>query len=105
MLEIPFFRSQKGPTKPKNHTNSTKEFSEQFEGNTGHYPAKQGFRPESSRECSAKSLSHSFFAVPFVCPIFICKELSFKSRDLGPLRPRSRQKCSARNFEVAVGAV
>ena len=35
-------RNQKGPTKPKNRTNSTKEFSEQFEGVTGHYPVKQG---------------------------------------------------------------
>ena len=38
-----FIRSQKGPTKPKDRTNSTKEFSEQFEGVTGHYPVKQGF--------------------------------------------------------------
>ena len=37
------FRSQKGPTKPKNRTNSTKECSEEFEGATGHYPVKQGF--------------------------------------------------------------
>ena len=34
---------KKGPTKPKNRTNSTKEFSKQFEGVTGHYPVKQGF--------------------------------------------------------------
>ena len=37
------FRGQKGPTKPKIRVNSTKEFSEQFEGVTGHYPVKQGF--------------------------------------------------------------
>ena len=29
--------------KAKNSTNSTKEFSEQFEGLPGHYPVKQGF--------------------------------------------------------------
>ena len=32
-----------GPTKPKIRANGTKEFSEQFEGVTGHYPVKQGF--------------------------------------------------------------
>ena len=56
--------------------NSTKEFSEQFEGVTGHYPVKQGFwgklrAPESSPERSAKSLSHSFFVVPFLSPIIV----------------------------------
>ena len=63
----------KGLRKPKNRTNSTKEFSEQFEAVTGHYPVKQGVLrqivPESSAERSAKSLSHSFFVVPFLSPI------------------------------------
>ena len=36
-------RSQKGRTKPKNRTHSAKEFSERFEGITGHCPVKQGF--------------------------------------------------------------
>ena len=34
---------KKRTPKPKNRTNSAKEFSEQFEGVTGHYPLKQGF--------------------------------------------------------------
>ena len=41
--ETKIIGGQKGPTKPKNRTNSTKEFSEQFEEVTGHYPVKQGF--------------------------------------------------------------
>ena len=63
-------RSQKGPTKPKNRANSTKEFSEQFEGVTGSFLCKTRvlgqIAPESSPERSAKSLSHSFFVVPFL---------------------------------------
>ena len=47
---VPFIRSQKGPTKPKNRTNSTNEFSEQFEGVTGHYPSKQGFWGKSHQK-------------------------------------------------------
>ena len=65
--------TKKDPQNQKNRTNSTKEFSELFEGVTGHYPVKQGFLrripPESSPERSAKSLSHSFFVVPFLSPI------------------------------------
>ena len=52
-------RSQKGATKPKNRPNSTKEFSEQFEGVIGSLPIKTGvlrqIAPESSPERSAKS--------------------------------------------------
>ena len=61
------------PTKPKNRTNSAKEFFEQFEGVAGQCPVKQGFlrqiAPESSPGRSAKSLSdsHSFFVAPFLC--------------------------------------
>ena len=36
-------KSPKRTPKPKNRTNSAKEFSEQFEGVTGHYPIEQGF--------------------------------------------------------------
>ena len=36
--------------KAKDHTNSTKEFSEQVEGVTDHYPVKQGFRGKSHQE-------------------------------------------------------
>ena len=68
-------KSLNGLTKPKNRTKSTKELSEQFEGVTGHYPVKQGvfgrIAPESSPKRSAKSLSHSFFVVPFLSPIFV----------------------------------
>ena len=71
------FGSQKGPTKPKNRTNSTKESSEQFEGATGSLPSKTGvlrqIAPGSSPERSAKSLSHSFFVVPLypsICAVF-----------------------------------
>ena len=60
-------------TKPKNRTNSTKEFSEQFEGFIGSLPNKtrvlRQITPESSPERSANSLSHSFFVVPFLSPI------------------------------------
>ena len=59
--------------KAKNHTNSTKEFSEQFEGATGSLPSKtrvsRQIAPESSTERPAKSLSHSFFVVPCLSPI------------------------------------
>ena len=56
--------------KPKNRANSTKDFSEQFEGVTGSLPSKtrvlRRIASESSPERSAKSLSHSFFVVPFL---------------------------------------
>ena len=66
------FRSQKGLTKPKIRTNSTKEFSEQFKGVSVSLPYKarvlRQIAPESSPERSAKSLRHSFFVVPFLSP-------------------------------------
>ena len=34
--------AKKDPQNQKNRKNSTKEFSEQFEGVIGHYPVKQG---------------------------------------------------------------
>ena len=43
-------RSQKGLTKPRNQTNRTKKFSEQFEGVTGHYPIEQGFSGKSHQK-------------------------------------------------------
>ena len=75
------FRSQKGHIKPTNRMNSTKEFSEQFEGLTGSLPTKtrilRQIAPESSPEPSAKSLSRSFSAAPFLSPIsFQCFSFS-----------------------------
>ena len=65
------FLDEKGLTKPKNRTNSTKEFSKQFEGATRSLPSKtRGLRqitPESSPEQLANSLSQNFFVIPF-CP-------------------------------------
>ena len=64
-------RGQKRRTKPKIRANSTKEFSEQFEGVVGHYPVKQGFEANRTRKFTqtfGKSLSHSFFVVPFLSP-------------------------------------
>ena len=59
--------------KPKNHTNSTNDFSAHFEGVTSHFPVKQGLlrqiAPESALGYSATSLSHSFIVVPFLSPI------------------------------------
>ena len=67
----PSIMSQKGLTKPKNRTNSTKEASEQTRGD---YQASKTrvlrqIAPESSPQRSAKSLSNSFFMVPFLSPI------------------------------------
>ena len=57
---------------PQIGTNSTKEFSEQFEGGYRSLPGKtrvlRQIAPESSPERSAKSLSHSFFVVPSLSP-------------------------------------
>ena len=68
----PSIRNRKRLTKQKNCTNSTKEFSEKFEGLIGSLPNKtrvlRQITPESSPERSAKSLSHSFFVVPFLSP-------------------------------------
>ena len=65
-------RSQKGPTKPKSRTSSTKTISEQFEGAIGSLPCKtrvlRQIAPKSSPERSGKSLSHSFIVVPFLSP-------------------------------------
>ena len=63
-----YFRSQRGPTKPNNRTNSTKEFSEQFEGVIGSLPRKTRVLRQIAPERSAKSLSRSFFVVPFLSP-------------------------------------
>ena len=74
--DICLIRSQKGLTKHINHTNSTKEFSEQFEGTTGSLPSKtQGFWGTSHQKVPPnvrqKSLSHSQFVVPFLSPIWV----------------------------------
>ena len=57
--------------KAKKRTNSTKDFLNNS-GVTGSTPSKarvlRQIAPESSPECSAKSLSHSFFVVPFLSP-------------------------------------
>ena len=45
--------------KAKNRTNSTKEFSERFEGVAGHLPSET----RVLRQIAPKSLSHSFFVV------------------------------------------
>ena len=59
--------SQKGPTKPKNRTSSTKEFSEQFEGVTGHCPVNTGF--EANHPNVRQNLWHTVsFGVPFLSP-------------------------------------
>ena len=41
---------------------------EQFEGATGHYPAKEGILRQIAPERLAKTLSHSFFVVSFLSP-------------------------------------
>ena len=75
MLRVVFVRSQKRTPKPKNRTNGAKEFSEQFEGLTGHDPLKQGFSGRSHQKvhpnvrrnlCRKSSLGYLF------CPWF-CK--------------------------------
>ena len=67
-LPLTINQEPKRTHKPKNRTNSTKEFSEQFEGAIGSIPSQtrvlRQIAPESSPERSAKSLSHSFFVVP-----------------------------------------
>ena len=71
-LNGPFFRgSQKRLTMPKNHTNSTKEVSEQFEGVTGHYPVKQGFRGKSHQTIHPNvrlNLCHTVSLCYLFCP-------------------------------------
>ena len=46
--------SQKRSPKPKNRTNSAKEFSEQFAGVSGPYPLKQGFWGKSHQKVHPK---------------------------------------------------
>ena len=46
----PLLQEPQRTHKPKNRTNNTKEFSEQFEGVTGHYPVKQGFWGKSHQK-------------------------------------------------------
>ena len=48
------FGSQKRTPKPKNRTNSAKEFFEQFEGVAGHYPLKQGVWGKSQQKVHPK---------------------------------------------------
>ena len=87
---VPYFGSQKGATKPKNRTNSTKEFSE-LRGVSGSLPSKtrvlRQIAPESSPERSAKSLSHSFFVVPFLSPSIFPNREGYQSRFLGERCP------------------
>ena len=73
------FRSQKGVTKPKNRTNSTKDLSflSNSRGLAGYYPENKGFEASRTRKFTrkftrtfGKILSHSFFAVPFLLPTF-----------------------------------
>ena len=50
----PEVRSQKRTPKPKNRTNSAREFSEQFEGFAGHCRLKQGFWGKSHQKVHPK---------------------------------------------------
>ena len=94
----PKVKSQKGRTKPKNCMNSTKEYSEQFEGVTVSLPSKtrvlRQIAPESSPERSAKSLWHSFFVVPFLSQIqrktSARPSKSWKNTHFGTDMPRGR---------------
>ena len=85
-------KDQKRTPKPKKRTNSTKEFSEQFEGATGHYTVKQGFGGESHQKvhlkvrqnlCRKSSLGYLF------CP----QNESFRGGEAHvQLRPLASQK-------------
>ena len=48
------YQGQTRTPKPKNRTNSTKQFSEQFDGVAGHYPVKQGFEANRTRKFTRK---------------------------------------------------
>ena len=61
-------RSQKGLTKPKNRTNSTRGFSEQFKGVAGHYPIKRGFRGKL-RQTVPRTFGKNFIT-QFICGTF-----------------------------------
>ena len=64
-------RSQKRTTKPKNRTNGTKEFSEQFEGVTGRFPVKQGLWGKSHQKVHPnvrQNLCHTVSLWYLVCP-------------------------------------
>ena len=54
------FKGQRRTPKPKNRTNSTKEFSEQIDGVTGHYPVKQGFLGELRQKVHPKARRNLF---------------------------------------------
>ena len=58
----------KGPTKPKNRTNSAKEFSEQFEGLTGHCPLNKGFEANHTRKFTRTF--GKIFVTQFLCDTF-----------------------------------
>ena len=65
----PSIRSQKRPTKPKNRTNSTKEFSEQFGGGYRSLPSKtKGF--EANRTRKFTRTFGKIFVTQFVCGTF-----------------------------------
>ena len=87
-----FSGAEKETPKPKNRTNSAKEFSEQFEGVTGHYPLKQGFlrqiAPENSPESSAKSLLQSSLGYLFCPVIFWVSAPEPQTSALSPLTSR-----------------
>ena len=88
----PNFRSPRGPTKPKNRTNSTKEFSEQFEGVTGHYPVKQGFWGKSDQKVHPnvrQNLCHAVSLWYLACPQQLTMQLP-KSSSKGNLFVRVR---------------
>ena len=70
-FSLPYkFRSQKGPTKPKNRTNSTKEFSERFKGRYRSLPSKtmQGF--EANRTRKFTRTFGQIFVTKFLCGTF-----------------------------------
>ena len=109
-------KGQKRTPKPKECTNSTKEFSEQVEGDTGHYPVKLGFWGKSHQKvhpkvrqnlCRTSSLGYLF------CPwrTFLLSRtwseqtlflpgtnLGFLSKDSLPL-PRIRSKIVWATFQ------
>ena len=71
----PTLKRQKRAPKPKKRTNSTKEFSEQFDGVTGHHPVKKGFWGESCQKVHTKvrqnlcrTSSLGYFSVPNTPP-------------------------------------
>ena len=61
-----FFKGQKWTPKPKNRTNNTKEFSEQFEGTAQEERVFCGKSHQKVHPKVRKSWSCKFFGVPFV---------------------------------------